>query len=84
MEFVSNVYVIPRSRRKNDCVTKCDFLPQADWEIPDKKPDPSWPQNGVIEFSNYQTRYRGGLDLVLRGINCSIKKGEKVGLYLFH
>ena len=25
------------------------------------------PENGVIEFDNYATRYREGLDLVLKG-----------------
>ena len=28
---------------------------------------PFRPENGVIEFDNYATRYREGLDLVLRG-----------------
>ena len=33
---------------------------------------------GAIQFSGYGTRYRPGLDLVLRGIDCSIRGGEKV------
>ncbi|CAB4057844.1 ABCC1 [Lepeophtheirus salmonis] len=35
---------------------------------------------GVIKFDNYKTRYRKGLDLVLKGINCTIQKGEKIGI----
>ena len=29
------------------------------------------PENGVIDFDNYSTRYRDGLDLVLKG-NCTV------------
>ena len=54
---------------------------QAPWNIPEKKPESSWPDKGVIEFKDYQTRYREGLDLVLKGINCNIKSGEKIGQY---
>lgn len=38
----------------------------------------NWPQEGVVEFNKYSTRYREGLDLVLKSINCKICKGEKV------
>ena len=31
-------------------------------------------------MTNYSVRYREGLDLVLRGIDCVIKPGEKVGI----
>ncbi|KAL5010012.1 hypothetical protein ScPMuIL_012317, partial [Solemya velum] len=40
----------------------------------------SWPDNGVVEFKNYSTRYRKGLDLVLKNITAHIKSGEKVGV----
>ena len=33
---------------------------------------------GRIIFDNYQVRYREGLDLVLQGISCEVKGGEKV------
>ena len=39
---------------------------------------PDWPQEGVVKISDYQTRYRAGLDLVLKGITCDFKAGEKV------
>ena len=54
------------------------FISQAAWEVKEKKPEAAWPQQGIIEFKDYQTRYREGLDLVLQGINCSVKPGEKV------
>lgn len=39
-----------------------------------------WPLRGAIEFVDYSTRYREGLDLVLKDINMSVKSGEKVGI----
>ena len=42
------------------------------------RPLPSWPQDGVVQFNHYSTRYREGLDLVLKGINTRINPGEKV------
>lgn len=51
---------------------------QAPWHIPDKNPPQSWPSEGKIDFINYKTRYRNGLDLVLKGITCYIKACEKV------
>lgn len=56
---------------------------QAAWDVPEKRPDSKWPQDGVIKFDDYQTRYREGLDLVLRGIDCSVKSGEKVSIVAF-
>ena len=37
-----------------------------------------WPEQGNISFDDYQVRYREGLDLVLKGISCNIRGGEKV------
>ena len=39
-----------------------------------------WPEDGVVEFRNYATRYRPGLDLVLRGVSFQIRASEKVGI----
>lgn len=33
-----------------------------------------------VEFQDYKTRYREGLDLVLKGVSCKIQSGEKVGI----
>ncbi|KAF9977214.1 hypothetical protein BGZ73_006687 [Actinomortierella ambigua] len=40
----------------------------------------SWPDKGSIEFVNYSTRYREGLDLVLRQVSFRIASGEKIGI----
>ena len=40
----------------------------------------SWPTRGEITFRNYSTKYRPNLPCVLKGLNLTIKPGEKVGL----
>ena len=44
------------------------------------RPPISWPAQGGVEFKDYSTRYREGLDLVLKNINLSIKPHEKIGV----
>ncbi|XP_063222702.1 multidrug resistance-associated protein 1-like [Bacillus rossius redtenbacheri] len=53
---------------------------EAPWELPEQSVPSNWPQEGRVEFRNYQLRYREGLDLVLKGINLTINGGEKVGI----
>merc|ERR1712012_49796 len=40
----------------------------------------SWPREGKIELQDYSTRYREGLDLVLRQVSATIQGGERVGI----
>ncbi|KAF9137953.1 hypothetical protein BGX30_009752 [Mortierella sp. GBA39] len=40
----------------------------------------NWPQAGQIEFRNYSTRYREGLDLVIKDIGFTVQPTEKVGI----
>jgi ATP-binding cassette subfamily C (CFTR/MRP) protein 1 len=42
------------------------------------RPAPQWPDQGTVAFDNYATRYRPGLDLVLRGITARVRGNEKV------
>ena len=49
----------------------------------EKKPKAEWPEEGVVEFEGYGTRYRPGLDLVVKNLNCKIQSGEKVGKKLY-
>lgn len=48
--------------------------------IKDNRPPNSWPAHGAVSFVNYSTRYREGLDLVLKDINLNIKPHEKIGV----
>lgn len=56
-------------------------LPSEAPEIISKnRPPISWPSQGAVTFDNYSTRYRPGLDLVLKNVNLSIKPKEKIGV----
>ncbi|CAI9737156.1 resistance-associated 1-like [Octopus vulgaris] len=69
----SNIVAIERIREYSHVDS------EADWDK-GAEVDSSWPKTGTIEFNNYKTRYRPGLDLVLRGITCKINSGEKIGI----
>ncbi|KAI8353074.1 multi drug resistance-associated protein MRP [Mortierella sp. GBAus27b] len=57
-----------------------ELTPEAPETIEEHRPPEEWPPRGRVEFMNYETRYRPGLDLVLRGINCLIQPHEKIGI----
>jgi hypothetical protein len=44
----------------------------------EKQPPTSWPDKGLVQFTNVKLCYREGLPLVLKGIDISIQPGEKV------
>ncbi|XMA08741.1 hypothetical protein WAI453_001532 [Rhynchosporium graminicola] len=44
------------------------------------RPPISWPASGAVNFNEYSTRYREGLDLVLKNITLDIKPHEKIGV----
>ena len=53
-------------------------------EAPDvifkNRPNIGWPAQGAVKFDDYSTRYREGLDPVLRDISLDIKPHEKIGV----
>ena len=49
-----------------------DLPQEAPHTMPEQDPPTTWPEYGSITFRDYHTRYRDGLDLVLRGISCEI------------
>uniref|UniRef100_A0A182IP70 ABC-type glutathione-S-conjugate transporter n=1 Tax=Anopheles atroparvus TaxID=41427 RepID=A0A182IP70_ANOAO len=53
---------------------------EAPWELPNSTLPRDWPEQGQVEFRDFQVRYREGLDLVLRGISFTVNGGEKVGI----
>ncbi|KAJ2008208.1 hypothetical protein H4R26_000328 [Coemansia thaxteri] len=67
----------------------CDYVriqeyeqlePEAPDVIEDHRPAQSWPDHGMVEFRNYSTRYREGLDFVLKDVSFSVRPREKVGI----
>ena len=57
-----------------------DLKPEAPYHVVATRPADGWPEDALIEFKHYSTRYREGLDLVLKDVNCVIKPREKVGI----
>ena len=58
-----------------------DVEPEAAWRRSEDNQLPKeWPERGEIRFEAYGTRYRPGLDLVLRRIDLSTERGEKIGI----
>ena len=51
---------------------------EAEWSV--EGVEESWPSDGRVAFDKYETRYRPGLDLVLKGITCEFLPGEKIGI----
>ena len=74
-EVETNIVAVERIKEYSE-------TPQEAAWVNESKPRPSsdWPQTGRVQFSNYQTRYRPGLDLVLKGIDADIAGGEKIGI----
>lgn len=52
---------------------------EAAWENSQVVPA-QWPEEGKINFRDFQVRYRDGLDLVLDKISFDVKGGEKIGI----
>eukprot|EP00095_Tigriopus_kingsejongensis_P006313 snap_masked-scaffold61_size441589-processed-gene-3.13 protein:Tk06313 transcript:snap_masked-scaffold61_size441589-processed-gene-3.13-mRNA-1 annotation:"abc transporter" len=53
---------------------------EADWDKDEDLNHPQFPSEGQIEFTQYQTRYREGLDLVLKDVSMKIQPREKIGI----
>lgn len=53
---------------------------EAEWVVKEHRPPKGWPDKGTIDFDNYATRYRPGLDLVVKNITANVKPAQKVGI----
>ncbi|KAK3829900.1 MAG: ATP-binding cassette transporter 1 [Linnemannia elongata] len=73
-EIESNIVSVERLKEY------VELTPEAPETIPYHRPPQEWPAEGRVDFVNYETRYRPGLELVLRGVNCSIRSHEKIGI----
>ncbi|XP_078177310.1 ABC transporter C family member 8-like isoform X1 [Carex rostrata] len=54
--------------------------PEPPAVIQECRPSPSWPSQGNIELQNLVVKYRPNAPFVLKGITCTFKAGEKVGV----
>lgn len=68
------IVAVERVKEYTHCQTEAATIVEGN------RPDTDWPTQGHVTFKNYTTRYRSGLDLVLKGIDCSFRPGEKVGI----
>ncbi|XP_054164141.1 multidrug resistance-associated protein 1-like [Oppia nitens] len=73
-EMESNIVSIERS------IEYTETPIEAEWFNEYAKLENNWPENGNIVFSNYSTKYRDGLDMVLNKICIKIKHKEKIGI----
>lgn len=55
--------------------------PEAEWITDPSKQIPyNWANQGKIEFCDYSTRYRSGLDLVIHHMNVEVHARERIGI----
>ncbi|XP_078610229.1 multidrug resistance-associated protein 1-like isoform X14 [Branchiostoma floridae x Branchiostoma japonicum] len=73
-ELETNIVAVERIKEYAETPT------EAEWVVDDNRPPDNWPSEGKVNFNSYQTRYREGLDLVIKGIDVTIKGGEKIGI----
>ncbi|CAI9724597.1 resistance-associated 1-like isoform X1 [Octopus vulgaris] len=73
-EFETNIVAVERIKEYSEIPT------EGPYEIKNNKPAPEWPEKGEVVFSNYATRYRENMDLVIKDISCHILPTEKVGI----
>ncbi|KAJ3193531.1 Multidrug resistance-associated protein 1 [Irineochytrium annulatum] len=68
-----NIVAVERINQYVDC-------PQ---EAPSKVSPPprvEWPEEGRLEFQGYSTRYREGLDLVIKDLTVTVQPKERIGI----
>ncbi|KAL9964378.1 hypothetical protein ACROYT_G028009 [Oculina patagonica] len=73
-ELETNIVSVERVKEYSEAPT------EAEWVIPDNRPPDGWPDAGNIIIEEFDLKYREGLPLVLKQINCDIKPGEKIGI----
>ena len=55
-------------------------LPTGKYESPSTTVTEEWFEKGQINFCNYSTHYRHGLDLALCNLSMNIRSQEKIGI----
>ncbi|CAG2166002.1 unnamed protein product [Oppiella nova] len=62
------------------CLKFIEMPSEAEWFNDRTKPPSDWPLMGGIVFSNYSTKYRQELDLVLKNITLDVKPRERLAI----
>uniref|UniRef100_A0A914C706 Uncharacterized protein n=2 Tax=Acrobeloides nanus TaxID=290746 RepID=A0A914C706_9BILA len=57
-----------------------DIPSEAPWHIPGVAIPKDWPKYGRVKLETYATRYRSGLELVIKNISVVIQPSERVGI----
>ncbi|KAJ3100518.1 Multidrug resistance-associated protein 1 [Phlyctochytrium planicorne] len=70
-DFVSLERLLEYSKRLPD---------EGPRELPSDPKAAQWPKSGVIEVKDLQVKYASSTDPVIKGLNLSIRAGEKIGI----
>ncbi|PVD37119.1 hypothetical protein C0Q70_04114 [Pomacea canaliculata] len=73
-DFETNVVAVERVKEYSEVET------EAPWFVDTYRPDLNWPSRGEVELKDLTVRYRPKLPLVLKGLNCVLRGGEKIGV----
>ena len=71
-ELETNIVAVERVKEYSETPT------EAEWIYPDNRPPADWPHKGRMRIEGFDLKYREGLPLVLKNIDCAIEPGEKV------
>ncbi|KAI8612768.1 P-loop containing nucleoside triphosphate hydrolase protein [Chytriomyces sp. MP71] len=76
-----NIVSVERINEYVDCPQESSiFAAPVNNERSRRSPSEGWPSAGTLEFKNYGTSYRPGLDLVLRELNFTVESRERIGI----
>ena len=71
-DLETNIVSVERVKEYSETPTEAPPI------IESNRPSDDWPSQGHVKFDHYSTRYREGLDLVLKDITVDIPGGTKV------
>lgn len=77
-ELETNIVSVERVKEYSEIPT------EAEWIYPDSRPPDDWPMEGRVHLDGFDLKYRDGLPLVLKNIDCAFEPGEKVLLFNLH